>query len=75
MTNHYTKRIQLIYPDKRVVSAATIESWYADAVADQSVVSHFTELDDMIWALEDAGFITTAKMPVDNFGFSGPDGG
>ena len=56
-----TKTFALLYPERRSVSADTIERWYFDAVANGELIYEHDSTEDMADALADVGFITLAE--------------
>ena len=48
----------IIYPENRFMTVKQIEMAYSDAVANNEAENGFTELNDKISALEDAGLFT-----------------
>ncbi len=51
----------IVWPEKRLVSSAQIESWYADAVADNEMEDEYLDAKDLIskaQALHGMGYIT-----------------
>lgn len=59
--------VRLVYPEKRVVSNATIATWYSDAVANNQIAQDYLSTEkhptirDMAAALMDAGIITVGE--------------
>lgn len=60
-----SKSFLILYPDRRIISAMTINIWYSDAVANNEVAKEYfgiadTEPYQQALALHDAGIITLA---------------
>lgn len=54
----------IVYPERRIVSAKTIESWFRDAIANGEIDDEFAgclTVQIMARALDNAGIITLAK--------------
>lgn len=58
-------RWNLVYPERRVVSEDTIETWYSDALANGEVEPTPTEpsVFEKAAALDDSGIITISGLP------------
>jgi hypothetical protein len=56
------KQFQIIWPERRTISAAQIELWYIDATANGDIDhDHFT-VEAKAVALDDAGYITLGSL-------------
>jgi hypothetical protein len=53
--------VKIIYPEVREVSNARILSWCDDAYKNGEVDREYTDIQDAVDLLEDAGIITVAK--------------
>lgn len=54
-------RIEILYPDRKEVSAEQIVKWALDAFASQDISMKPSCLADAICALEDAGLVAFTK--------------
>lgn len=58
--------VYIVYPDRRFVPDAVIQSWFADAVADGIIPADQADavsVDSMADALADVGLITRGLPP------------